>query len=87
MNSQEPVTKELFNFAINGIHESINEVKEKIDNIHEIDTKTITNSALIKEHDARLKKLEGGLAKLVWTVAGAIIVGVMNFILNGGLNK
>lgn len=87
MNNQDPVTKELFNFAIKGIHDSINEVKERIDGIHEIDTKTVTNSASIREHEARLRKLEGGLAKLAWTVVTAIVAGIMNFILSGGLKK
>lgn len=87
MSDQDPVTKELFNFAIKGVHDSINEVKERIDSIHEIDTKTATNTVTIKEHEARLKRLEGNLSKVIFVVISGIVVGIINFILDGGLKK
>ena len=87
MNSQEPVTKELFDFAISELRASVNRIEQKIDDIHQIDNRVITNEALIKEHHARLGKVENNLAKLAWTVVSAIVAGIMNFVLNGGMKK
>lgn len=36
--------------------------------------------------DERFDKLEKGIARVLWTVGVAIIAGVVNWLLNGGLN-
>ena len=86
-NSQEPVTKELFDFAIGEIRASVNRIEQKIDDIHNSDNRVIAHEAVIKEHGARLGRVESNLAKLSWTVIGAIVAGVMNFMLNGGFKR
>ena len=86
-NSQEPVTKELFDFAIGEIRASVNRIEQKIDDTHKIDNRVIAHAAIIKEHGARLGRVEGNLAKLAWTVIGAIVAGMMNFMLNGGFKR
>jgi hypothetical protein len=53
-------------------------------------TKLETDRAVEAERYAniirRLDKIEGGMSKLLWLVIAIIAGGIMNFIMNGGLN-
>lgn len=40
----------------------------------------------IKSIEARMEKIETGVSRILWAIAGAVILAVVGFILRGGLN-
>lgn len=40
----------------------------------------------IKSIESRMEKIETGVGRILWAIAGAVILAVVGFVLRGGLN-
>ena len=87
----EPVTKAVFEATINPIGNKVDKIEEKID-VFLADQRRVENLLVevkkdVENNKRRVAAIEKNIGWVVTTVVGAILLGLINFIVSGGLKK
>nr|DAP66750.1 MAG TPA: hemolysin [Caudoviricetes sp.] len=101
MDEKKFVAREVFqaredtlNAKIDVLKDKIEQVSEQLDTIMSLNEKIVAHDKDIEsvrrdgdQTKERLRRLEENQSKIVWAVGLAVLGGIVQFVLNGGLHK
>lgn len=83
---------DVFEEKINSVVREVMDVKQELRNIADIQRQVVEHGKDIQlahteigYNRERLRRLEENQAKIVWAVIGAILIAIVQFVINGGL--
>lgn len=89
---KEYITKEFLEVSlgkveaeITAVHTELRDIKEEFRTFSKISQQVLSNKKELEHTQERIRRVEENISKVAWTLGGAILLAVANFIIKGGL--